>query len=133
MHSSTFLINVIILNITRIGCFDSPRGPKQFGSRDGFSGARRGRATCHNRKMHDWHFLQAGIITQNQQNRRELTQQHEAAHAGMSSHASSHQNVRQHELLNSAYSSPAGVTCMATHAIMFTQRESGWQQNLHLW
>ena len=76
---------------------------------------------------------QAGIVRQNQQNRRELTQQHAAAQAGTSSHASSHYKVLQHELLNSAYSSPAGVTCMATHAMMFTQSESGWQQNLHLW
>ena len=76
---------------------------------------------------------QAGIVRQNQQNRREHTQQHAAAQAGTSSHASSHYKVLQHELLNNAYSSAAGVTGMATHAIMFMQSESGWQENLHLW
>ena len=76
---------------------------------------------------------QAGIVRQNQQNRRELTQQHAAAQAGTSSHASSHYKVLQHELLNNAYFSAAGVTCMATHAIMFMQSGSGWQENSHLW
>ena len=50
MHSSTLFIKVIILNINGIGCFDSPRGPKQCGN--GFSGTPRYQATCHNRKMH---------------------------------------------------------------------------------
>ena len=50
MHSSTLFVNVIILNITGIGYFDSPQGPKQLGN--GFSGTLRGRVTCHNRKMH---------------------------------------------------------------------------------
>ena len=75
---------------------------------------------------------QAGIVRQNQQNRRELTQQHAAAQAGTSSHASSHYKVLQHELLNNAYSLAAGVTCMVSRAIMFMQSESGWQENLHL-
>ena len=52
MHSSTLFVNLIILNKIRIGCFDSPQGPKQLGN--GFSGTLRGRATCHNRKMHDF-------------------------------------------------------------------------------
>ena len=76
---------------------------------------------------------QAGIVRQSQQNRRELTQQHEAAQPGMSSHASSHQKVLQHALLNNAYSSAAGVTCIATHAIMFMQSECAWQENSLLW
>jgi len=43
---------VIILNILGIGCFDGPQGPKQLGN--GFSGALRGQATCHKRKMRDF-------------------------------------------------------------------------------
>ncbi len=76
---------------------------------------------------------QADIIRQNQQSRRELTQQHAAAQAGTSSHASSHYKALQHELLNHAYLSAAGVTCMASHAIMFMQSGSAWQEKLHLW
>ncbi len=76
---------------------------------------------------------QAGIVRQNQQSRRELTQQHEAAQAGTSSHASLHYKALQHELLNHAYFSAAGMTCMATHAVMFMQSGSSWQENSRLW
>jgi len=60
MHSSTLFVNVIILNITGIGCFDSPQGPKQLGN--GFSGTLRGRATCHNREMHDFVRFWRGFV-----------------------------------------------------------------------
>jgi len=70
---------------------------------------------------------------QNQQSRRELTQQHEAAQAGTLSHASSYQQVLQHALLNNAFSVAAGITCMATHEIVFMQSESAWQKKSHLW
>ncbi len=51
MHSRTLFVNLIILIIIGIGCFDNPQGPKQL---ENGSGTLRGRATCHNREMHDF-------------------------------------------------------------------------------
>jgi hypothetical protein len=76
---------------------------------------------------------QAGIVRQSQQSRRELTQQHEAAQAGTLPHASSYHQVLQHALLNNAFFVAAGITCMATHEIVFMQSESAWQEKSHLW